>query len=84
MDITVNKNTVPGEYRSPLVTSGIRLGTSALTSRGMGIREMRLIADWMARVLLSPDDEEVLREVRGEVREMSATFPMRAETAPVG
>ncbi len=84
VDITVNKNTVPGEYRSPLVTSGIRLGTSALTSRGMGIREMRLIADWMARVLLSPDDEEVLREVRGEVREMSATFPMRAETAPVG
>ncbi len=81
--ITVNKNTVPGEYRSPLVTSGIRLGTSALTSRGMGIDEMRLIADWMARVLLRPEDEEVLQEVRGEVREMSASFPLRRETAPV-
>lgn len=82
--ITVNKNTVPGECRSPLVTSGIRLGTSALTTRGMGIDEMRLIAGWMARVLLRPGDEGVLREVRGRVRELSASFPLRSETAPTG
>ena len=82
--ITVNKNTVPGEARSPLVTSGIRLGTSALTSRGMGIDQMRRIAGWMAGVLRSPDDENVLREVRGEVREMSGAFPLRADSAPSG
>ena len=84
VDITVNKNTVPGESRSPLVTSGIRLGTSALTSRGMGIEQMRLIAGWMARVLRRPEDEEVHRRVRGEVREMSASFPLRARTAAGG
>ena len=84
VDITVNKNTVPGEHRSPLVTSGIRLGTPALTSRGMGIDEMRLIAGWMARVLRRPDDEDVIDEVRGEVQELCASFPVRAEAALVG
>ena len=81
VDITVNKNTVPGERRSPLVASGIRLGTPALTSRGMGTAEMRLIADWMARVLRCPDDDGVLRRVRGQVRELCASFPLRAESA---
>ena len=80
--ITVNKNTVPGEFRSPLVTSGIRLGTSALTSRGMGVGQMRRIAGWMARVLRRPDDEDMLREVREEVREMSGRFPLRADAEP--
>ncbi len=80
--ITVNKNTVPGECRSPQVTSGIRLGTSALTSRGMGMDEMRRIAEWMARVLRHPDDERVLREVAAGVRELSASFPLRRDAAP--
>ena len=80
--ITVNKNTVPGEFRSPLVTSGIRLGTSALTSRGMGVGQMRRIAGLMARVLRRPDDEDMLREVREEVREMSGRFPLRADAEP--
>ncbi len=79
-DIAVNKNAVPGERRPPLVTSGIRLGTSALTSRGMGVEQMRRIAGWMARVLRSPEKDEVLRRVRGEVRETSASFPLRAPT----
>ena len=84
VDITVNKNTVPGERRSPLMASGIRLGTPALTSRGMGINEMRLIGGWMARVLRQPDDDEVLAGVREEVRELCASFPVRAEAALVG
>jgi glycine hydroxymethyltransferase len=77
--ITCNKNTVPGEQRSPFVTSGIRLGTAALTSRGMGPAEMRQIGAWIARVLDAPDDTAVATRVAHDVRELCDAFPLYAE-----
>ncbi|HJR62337.1 MAG TPA: serine hydroxymethyltransferase [Gemmatimonadaceae bacterium] len=74
--ITVNKNTVPGETQSPFVTSGIRMGTPALTTRGMREAEMRQIAGLIDRVLRSPGDEETARAVRGAVRELANAFPL--------
>lgn len=74
--ITVNKNTVPHEKRSPFVTSGIRIGTPALTTRGMGTTEMVQIAKWTARVLKDPEDQAVKSQVRNEVRELCESFPI--------
>jgi glycine hydroxymethyltransferase len=74
--ITVNKNTVPGETRSPFVTSGIRVGTPALTTRGMGEEEMRRIGDWMADVLDAPLERRRLAAVRDRVRELCGAFPL--------
>ena len=74
--ITVNKNTVPGETRSPFVTSGIRVGTPALTTRGMGEEEMRRIGEWMADVLDAPTDRARLAAVADQVRELCAAFPL--------
>jgi glycine hydroxymethyltransferase len=74
--ITTNKNTVPGEKRSPFVTSGIRLGTAALTTRGLDEADMRSIGGWMADVLEAPTDEEVKRRVRGGVRELTERRPL--------
>jgi glycine hydroxymethyltransferase len=80
--ITVNKNTVPGETRSPFVTSGLRIGTPALTTRGMKEAEMEGIAAWIARILESPADEARIAAVRGEVKELCDGFPLyRALTA---
>jgi glycine hydroxymethyltransferase len=74
--ITTNKNTVPGEKRSPFVTSGIRIGTAALTTRGMDPADMRSIGSWMADVLEAPTDEAVRRRVRGKVRELTERRPL--------
>jgi glycine hydroxymethyltransferase len=74
--ITVNKNTVPNETRSPFVTSGLRVGTPAVTTRGMKEREMKRIAAMIDRVLEDPENESVQREVRTDVRELSSTFPL--------
>ncbi|MEP6572875.1 MAG: serine hydroxymethyltransferase [Gemmatimonadota bacterium] len=73
--ITVNKNTIPDDPQSPFVTSGIRLGTPALTTRGMGKPEMKRVADLIDQVLTSPDDATVSR-VRREVRELTEAFPL--------
>jgi glycine hydroxymethyltransferase len=78
--IHVNKNTVPGDQRSPFVTSGLRIGTSALPTRGMGEDEMARIADFIARVL-GASDEGVIEGVATEVRELAESFPLYA-TAP--
>jgi len=77
--ITVNKNTVPGETRSPFVTSGIRVGSQALTTRGMGTDEMRLVAGWMADVLAEPAERGVRERVRREVAELVTGFPLYPE-----
>jgi len=74
--ITVNKNTVPKETQSPFVTSGIRVGTPAVTTRGMGEAEMVRIAELMDQVLGAPDDDDVTRRVHEQVRELAGRFPL--------
>jgi glycine hydroxymethyltransferase len=74
--ITVNKNTVPFETRSPFVTSGIRIGTSAVTTRGMADAEMGAIAAMIDRVLRSSGSDSVVEAVRSEVLEMCEAFPL--------
>jgi glycine hydroxymethyltransferase len=74
--ITVNKNTVPGEKRSPFVTSGVRIGTAALTTRGMGVAEMRRIGGLLADVLDAGGAEEVVARVADDVTELSDAYPI--------
>jgi glycine hydroxymethyltransferase len=78
--ITVNKNTVPFEQRSPFVTSGVRIGTPALTTRGMRTAEMSWIAERIDRALQSGGDEAKLRAIRHEVEVFSDDFPLVAAT----
>ncbi len=73
--ITVNKNTIPDDPQSPFVTSGIRLGTPALTTRGMGVKEMRRVAVLIDRVLVGQDDRTV-ETVRREVETLARAFPL--------
>ena len=77
--ITVNKNAIPFDQNPPMVASGIRLGTPAVTSRGMGEAEMDLIADYISRVLSSPDDTSALAMVKAEVEELCRKFPLYPE-----
>jgi glycine hydroxymethyltransferase len=81
--ITVNKNTIPDDPESPFVTSGIRLGTPAVTTRGMGVPEMVRIADLVDRAL-GAVDEAAVAAVRGEVLALAAEFPLYGAEAPVG
>jgi len=74
--ITVNKNTIPFETRSPFQASGIRLGTPAVTTRGMKEAEMAAIADMISEVLLDPTNPETRTKVRGRVRELTSRFPL--------
>ena len=76
--ITVNKNTIPFDPHPPLVTSGIRLGTPALTSRGMGESEMQLIGRWIGEVLDHVESVEVQKKIRGRVRDLTEQFPLYA------
>jgi glycine hydroxymethyltransferase len=76
--ITVNKNTIPFETKSPFVTSGIRLGTSVLTTRGMGKAEMTTIAELIVAVLKHPEDETVISSAADKVAELCNSFPLYA------
>jgi len=77
--ITTNKNMIPGDPEKPFVTSGLRLGTPALTTRGMNVAEMKAVAKLIIRVLEKPDDEAEIARVRGEVGELAKQFPLYAK-----
>ena len=72
----MNKNTVPNEKRSPFVTSGVRIGTPAMTTRGLGTAEAKLVATWIADVLDNWQDETKLTAIRGNVHALTAKFPV--------
>jgi glycine hydroxymethyltransferase len=74
--ITVNKNTIPFDPNKPMVASGIRLGTPALTTRGMMEAEMRQIGRMIVAVINEPNSEEIKNRVRAEVAELTARFPL--------
>jgi len=74
--ITCNKNAVPFDDKSPLVTSGIRLGTPALTTRGMKEQDMELIADFINKIVSNPADEKIKAEVKNDVLNLTSRFPM--------
>jgi len=76
--ITCNKNMIPFDERKPMDPSGIRLGTPALTTRGMGTGEMKQIAAWILRVLKSPGDQQVIATTKGDVAELAEQFPVPA------
>jgi len=85
--ITVNKNAIPYDTNPPLKPSGVRIGTAALTTRGMKETEMRQIARWIAQALDKPNDDAALDRIRGAVSEMANQFPLyawRRQPAPVG
>lgn len=74
--ITVNKNTVPNEKRSPFVTSGVRFGTPALTTRGFKEAEMKQIAHWIAELLESPKNEQTITKIRASVKQLCLQYPI--------
>jgi glycine hydroxymethyltransferase len=77
--ITVNKNTIPNETKSPFITSGLRIGTPAVTSRGMKEAEMRQIGAWIARILKDIHNEAAIRDVHTSVIAMAGRFPLHPE-----
>jgi glycine hydroxymethyltransferase len=74
--ISVNRNTIPFDPKPPVITSGIRMGTPAVTTRGFGVEEMKRIASFIARVLSPVGDKRLQKQVRQEVREMCQRFPI--------
>lgn len=80
--LTVNKNAIPFDSQPRFVTSGVRIGTPTVTTRGLKVAEMSLIADWIERII-SHRDQQTITQVRQEVRELCARFPLSSIVAPV-
>ena len=76
VSITVNKNSIPNDSQKPMVTSGIRVGTPAVTTRGFKEKEMILIVDYIDEALTYKDDEEKLQEIRNKVIALTSKFPL--------
>ena len=76
VNITVNKNSVPNDPKSPFVTSGIRLGTPAITTRGFKAKEVELISNWICDVILNMDDEAKLKEIKSKVSDLCSKYPV--------
>ena len=76
VNITVNKNSVPNDPKSPFVTSGIRLGTPAITTRGFKAKEVELISNWICDVILNMDDETKLNEIKSKVNDLCSKYPV--------
>ena len=74
--ITANKNMVPFDTKSPFVTSGIRLGTPAITTRGMGVSEMKMIASWIDLAINNHEDDAILSDIKSKVNELCSSFPI--------
>ena len=74
--ITVNKNTIPFDQNKPMIASGLRLGTPAVTTRGLGEAEVKKVGELVNEVLDSAGDEAVIERVRSQVREMCERFPI--------
>jgi len=77
--ITVNKNLIPYDQRKPLDPSGIRMGTPALTSRGMREDAIKQVAAWIVKVLAAPDDHDLAKQVSGEIQEFTKSYPVPAD-----
>jgi len=75
-DITCNKNMIPGDKRSPFVTSGIRLGTPAITTRGLKESHMSVLGEWISTVLKNPNDESIILKVKKDVHGLCKEFPV--------
>lgn len=75
-NITVNKNTVPFETRSPFVTSGVRIGTPALTTRGMKEKEMELVGEWISDLIDNAQDDKKVAEIGAKVKDLAVSFPL--------
>jgi len=76
VDITCNKNLIPYDQRPPMEASGVRLGTAAVTTRGLDEGDMRTLGGWIADIIESPDDEGVAKRVKGEVAELARAHPI--------
>ena len=79
--ITVNKNMIPDDPRSPMDPSGIRLGTPALTTRGMKEEEMKQIAEWIDEAIMNHADDAKLADIKSRVKELASKFPLYADLA---
>lgn len=78
-DITINKNMVPFDDKSPFITSGIRVGVPAITTRGLKEEHMVQVVDWIDQVLMNADNEDVIKTVRGSINEYMGQFPLYPE-----
>ena len=77
--ITVNKNSVPNDPKSPFVTSGIRIGTPAVTRRGFKEKEVSQIADWISQIIHNIDDQTLLKDIKQEVKNLCSNFPVYSQ-----